>query len=86
MYHDINTSSKVSLLCSAETGKTTQTRKRNKLMEWLIWLGAAWFTMGVYSLYVYLRTWTDKPPLWFWPIIIVFWPAVWTGGIIHPLR
>jgi hypothetical protein len=55
-------------------------------MTWIVVMAALWIAMGIFSLVVYLRTWTDKPPLWFWPIIVLLWPLVWTGGIIHPLH
>lgn len=56
-------------------------------MLMLVLIAAAWIVMGVFSLVVYIRTWTDVPPLWFCPIIVLFlWPWVWRGGIIHPLR
>lgn len=53
--------------------------------NWL-WLIVGWLIIGMAALRMYLNTWVDTPPIWFWPIIVVFWPAVFTGGIIHPLR
>lgn len=55
-------------------------------MFWFHLAATAWLTIGALSLIIYLRTWVDTPPLWFWPVIILAWPMVWTGGIIHPLR
>lgn len=53
----------------------------------MAWFGMAWIVMGLITLVGYWRTWTDKPPLWFCPVIVLLWPAAWwSDGIIHPLR
>lgn len=49
------------------------------------WLLGPWLALGVLSLIIYIETWTDTPALWWWPYLIMCWPIIWTGGIVHPL-
>ena len=44
-----------------------------------LWGVSLWLALGVASLVVYIKTWTDTPPHWFWPVIVVAWPLVWGG-------
>lgn len=49
------------------------------------WLLGPWLGMGVFSLYVYVSEWTDTPAIWWWPYLVMCWPIIWSGGIVHPL-
>jgi hypothetical protein len=50
------------------------------------WLLGPWLALGIVSLVVYINTWTDKPAIWWWPYLIMCWPIIWSGGLVHPLR
>jgi hypothetical protein len=52
----------------------------------MLTFGIIWLAFGVVSLVLYLSHWRDKPPIWYWPVIILLWPMVFSGGIIHPMR
>lgn len=57
----------------------------------LWWLGGwwalgPWLGLGVFSLVIYIRTWTDTPAIWWWPYLVACWPIMWLGGIVHPLN
>lgn len=55
-------------------------------MFWLEIGAALYLAMGVYSCWMYLTTWNVITPIWVWPIIVLTWPLVWTGGIVYPFR
>lgn len=50
------------------------------------WLLGPWLGMGAFSLVMYLRYWVDTPAIWWWPYLIMCWPIMWMGGIVHPLH
>lgn len=49
------------------------------------WLLGPWLGLGIASLVIYIQTWTDTPAIWWWPYLIMDWPLIWTGGLVHPL-